>query len=215
METDQIATPTTKQKPRSPLKAQAHEAAEAHHLALTILGQVLDAFIIEVNAKEKKASLLRVTLWIEQALAELRLTVSATNKIQGMSADFPQSFFRQVCQRGVGQELGRRQRTELVRPFNRVREVLNKHLSAPLDRVINYNRAPRSLAIASRPNAFIPPSPEPNWWRTSSAQRGRSTRNRVFSPECHLVGFHHVNAKHLDRYVRRLRRQVDAVAIQI
>ena len=93
METDQIATPTTKQKPRSPLKAQAHEAAEAHHLALTILGQVLDAFIIEVNAKEKKASLLRVTLWVEQALAELRLTVSATNKIQGMSADFLQRFF--------------------------------------------------------------------------------------------------------------------------
>ena len=45
-----------------------------------------------------------------------------------------------------------------MRPFNRVREALNKHLSAPLDRVVNYNRAPRSLAIASRPNAFIPPS---------------------------------------------------------
>ena len=45
-----------------------------------------------------------------------------------------------------------------MRPFNRVREALNKHLPVPLDRVINYNRAPRSLAIASRPNAFIPPS---------------------------------------------------------
>ena len=45
-----------------------------------------------------------------------------------------------------------------MRPFNRVREGLSKHLSVPLNRVINYNRAPRSLAIASRPNAFIPPS---------------------------------------------------------
>lgn len=77
-------------------------------MALTILGQVLDTFIIEGNAKEKKSSLLRVTMWVEQALAELRLTVSATNKVQGVSTDFLQQVFRQACQRGVGQKLGRR-----------------------------------------------------------------------------------------------------------
>lgn len=158
METNQTATPIANQKPRSPLKVQAHEAAEAHQLALTILGQALDAFIIEGNVKKKKASLLRVTIWVEQALAQLRLTVSITNKVQGVPTDFLQKVFRQACQRGIGQELGRRQRTELVRLFNRVREALNKQLSVPLDRVINYNRASRSLAIASRPNAFVPPS---------------------------------------------------------
>ena len=160
--TPQTPTPPTIQSPkaklRSPLKIQSHEAAESHQKALTILLNALDALILSTG-KQQASTLLRVAAWVDMALADTLLSMSESgNMVYGLPPDFLQRLFRQVCQRGPGHELSRRQRSEWVQPFNRVGEALNKHLAVKLELVVNYNRAPRTLAIASRPNAFIPPS---------------------------------------------------------
>lgn len=132
--------------------------AESHQKALAILLQALDVLILSTG-KQKNSTLLRIAAWVDMALADTLLSVSESgNLVQSLPPDFLQRLFRQVCQRGPGHELSRRQRSEWVRPFNHVGEALNKHLVVKLERVVNYNRAPRTLAIASRPNAFIPPS---------------------------------------------------------
>lgn len=144
---------------RSPIKRYAVERTESGQQALGIVRQAFDTLVLGSADDGKTRRLLQVMAWVEAALEDLPLSVAGTGElIQGLPSDLMQRLFRQACQRGIGHELSRRQRSVWVKPFNQVTDVLNKHLAVKQECVVNYNRAPRSLAIASRQNAFIPPS---------------------------------------------------------